>query len=173
MAASGELAFRVQLVIPEQRDLYDYWVERAGGRTMPGRSDLSPAHISRLLPSISLIDVCGGDGRFRVRLAGTKLREFYKREITGLFLDDLDWGDKADYWRAAYARVVERARPAQGVVRGPRHEQDHIVQFWLRLPLSCDGENVTMILCYDAFIPSAKVPAVTGGEDLPALKMEA
>lgn len=164
MTASPELAFRAQLVVPEQRELYDYWRQRCDGRQMPAREDISPMQFPRLLPFVSLIDVLDESGRFRVRLAGTRLREIYDREITGEYLDELDFGEKKDYWMSAYRRVVEDGRPAQGVVRGPRRDKEHLVQFWLRLPLSPDQSSVTMILCYDAFVSSAKARSV--GADL-------
>lgn len=124
---------------------------------MPARGDIRPADFPRLLPSISLIEVCGEEGRFRVRLAGTSLREIYNGEITGCYLDELDWGDKRDYWLAAFQRVVEKGLPAQGVVRAPCSNQDHLVQFWLRLPLTGAVGGVKMILCYDVFVPATKV----------------
>lgn len=164
MVASSQLAFRAQLVVPEQRELYDYWIRCADDRPMPSREDIKPSDFPRLLPYISLIDVGHDDGRFKIRLAGTRLRDIYDREITGRYLDELDWGDKRDYWLSAYGRVAQNGRPAQGIVRGPRQSKDHIVQFWLRLPLSHDGTSVGMILCYDAFIPSAKIQAL--GSDL-------
>src|SRR3954467_13892603 len=34
----ANIAFRAQLVVSEHRQLYDYWLERAGSRTMPDRS---------------------------------------------------------------------------------------------------------------------------------------
>ncbi len=160
-AAISELAFRTQLVVPEQRELYDYWLEKAGVRAMPSRQDINPVDFPRLLPQISLIDVDQAAKRFRVRLAGTRLREIYDREITGCYLDTLDWGAMADYWVSAYDRVVEASKPAQGMVRGPRESKDHLVQFWLRLPLADDGEKVNMILCYDAFVASAEVGEVS------------
>lgn len=110
-----------------------------------------------MLPAISLMEIEAETGRLRVRLAGTRLRDIYEREITGLHLDDFDLGDKHDYWMATYRRVIETGRPAQGVVRGPRVNKDHLVQFWLRLPLgSVDG--VSMILCHDDFVPAVDVP---------------
>lgn len=148
-------AFRAQLVIAEQRQLYDYWLERAGDRPMPDRRDISPAHFPRLLPFISLIEVERPSGRYRIRLAGTRLREIYDRETTGLYLEDLDWGDNRDYWQAAYARIVKDAKPAQGVIRGPCLNQEHLVQFWLRLPLSHGDRSAGMILSYDAFLPAS------------------
>lgn len=144
------------MVVPEQQQLYDYWLNRAAGRDMPSRGDISPVDFPDLLPLISLIDVDHEGERFRIRLAGTRLREIYDREITGAYLDDLDWGDMTEYWLSAYSRVVQACKPAQGMVRGPRKSKDHLVQFWIRLPLSNDGEKVSMILCYDAFVPSAE-----------------
>ena len=121
---------------------------------MPDRKDISPADIPRLLPWISLIEVEKSPRRYRVRLAGTRLREVYDRETTGLYLDEFDLGDKRDYWQTAYERLTEDGKPSQGIVRGPRLHKEHLVQYWLRLPL-CNGEGrVGMILCYDAFLPA-------------------
>ena len=152
ITASLNISFRAQLVVPEQRQLYDYWVEKACGRSMPGRLDIHPAHFPRLLPNISLVEVTAPGGNCRVRLAGTRLRDVYDREITGLDVDDLDWGDKRDYWLAAYRRTIEEGKPTQGVVRGPRVNKEHLVQYWLKLPLCCmTGNSVGMLLCLDMF----------------------
>ena len=154
VAESSNVAFRAQLVIAEQRQLFDYWLSRAAGRAMPDRGDIGPAHFPRLLPFVSLIDI-EADGRCRIRLAGTRLREIYDRETTGLYVDDLDWGDKSDYWMEAYRRVIELGKPAQGVVRGPRRQKEHLVQYWLKLPLASGADRVCKILCYDAFVAAA------------------
>lgn len=144
------ISFRAQLVLPEQRQLYDYWVERAAGRPMPQRSDIHPSHFPRLLPSISLVAVEAGC--CRVRLAGTRLREAYDREITGMNVEDLDWGDRRDYWLTSYRRAIEEGKPAQGVVRGPRVSKEHLVQYWLKLPLRRSAaDDVVMLLCLDLF----------------------
>jgi hypothetical protein len=45
------------------------------------------------------------------------------------------------------------------MIRGPRMGKDHLVQFWLRLPLSSDGISVNMILCYDAFVAAVRAGA--------------
>ena len=148
--------FRAQLVIAEQRQLYDYWAGKASGRTMPSRHDISPAHFPRLLPYVSLLERLGG--RLKVRLAGTRLRDIYEREITGLYLDEIDWGEKQGYWQAVYDHIATALRPAQGVVRGPRVDKDHLVQFWLRLPLSHDDGPARMILCHDTFVSAQAVP---------------
>jgi hypothetical protein len=151
--ASVNIAFRAQLVVPEQRQLYDYWLSRSDGVSLPARADINPAHIPRLLPFISLIDVDDALPQSRVRLAGTRLRDVYDREITGLRIEDLDLGPKRDYWMAAYRHTAIDGKPTQGIVRGPRVNKEHLVQYWIRLPLAaCSGSGIGMVLCLDYFI---------------------
>jgi hypothetical protein len=147
------IAFRAQLVVPEQRQIYDYWLTWSDGKAMPTRSDMNPAHIPRLLPYITLIDVHQEVHRSTVRLAGTRLRDVYDREITGLCLDDLDFGSKRDYWMAAYRHTAIDGKPTQGIVRGPRVNKEHLVQYWIKLPLAvAGGGHIGMILCLDYFL---------------------
>lgn len=149
-------AFRGQLVLSGQRELFDYWICSAGARAMPARSDLDPLKVPKLLPHLGLIDVGGADvGKARYRLAGTRLHEIYGREITGKRLDDVFAGETQAYWRRVHARVVETGFPLAGAVRGPAAGRDHIVLFWMRLPLSEDGKTVDRILCHDAAVAAS------------------
>jgi hypothetical protein len=145
-------AFRAQLLVPEQRQLYDYWLACAKDLDFPCRADIKPFALPRLLPGISLVDVAADISASKVRLAGTKLREIYDREITGCAISELDWGDKQDYWLESYKRVVQLGLPAQGIVKAPRQVKDHMVQYWLRLPLGTSATGVTMVMCYDYFV---------------------
>ena len=149
-------AFRAQLVAQGQRELFDYWVRSAGSRRMPARSDLDPFSVPKLLPYIGLIDVAGGVAHASFRLAGTRLHDVYGAEITGKRLDEVFSGPAAEYWRRIHGRVVERGLPLHGVVRGPAAGRDHIVLFWLRLPLSEDGSRVDRILCHDMAGPTER-----------------
>jgi len=147
-------AFRTQLVTQGQRELFDYWLESAGQRPMPARSDLDPLKVPRLLPHLGLIDLREGVSRALFRLAGTRLHDIYGKEITGKRIDEVFSGECAGYWRRIYTRVAETGVPAHGVVRGPAEGRDHVVLFWLRLPLSEDGGRVDRILCHDVAGPS-------------------
>jgi len=146
---SSACAFRAQLVVQGQRELYDYWRQTAGERVMPSRPDFDPLKVPRLLPHIGLIDVRDGLDQGSFTLAGTCLRDIYGAEITGRRLSDVFCGDCATYWRRVYARIATAASPGTGVVRGPSRGRDHVVLFWLRLPLSDDGRHVDRILCLD------------------------
>jgi hypothetical protein len=149
-------AFRAQLIIQGQRELFDYWLGAAGARAMPARSDLDPLKVPRLLPSIGLIDVRGGLDTACFRLAGTRLHEIYGQEITGKRASEVFAGESGEYWRRVHDHVVETGQPLNGVVRGPAKGRDHIVLFWLRLPLSDDGGQVDRILCYDLAGPAER-----------------
>ncbi len=149
----SDCAFRARLARPGQRELFDYWREIAGTRDVPARADFDPVKVPHLLPDLGIIDLRGGfdDGRFR--LAGTRLRDVYGREVTGLRMSEVFAGDLAAPWHRIHTRIAAEAVSAQGVVPGPASGRDHIVLFWLRLPLSDDGIRVDRILCHDVAEP--------------------
>ncbi len=149
------MAIRAQLMLPEQRQLFDYWYDRLTDFSLPLRADINPVHFPRLLPGISLVDVAEDIGQSRVRLAGTRLRDIYDREITGLSIDQIGWGDRHDYWMTAYQHTIAKRIPTQGILRGPVVHKEHLVQYWMKLPLTrSGGNNVDMILCLDCFVPA-------------------
>jgi hypothetical protein len=148
-------AFRAQLVLKGQRELFDYWLCAAGRRLMPARSDLDPLKIPRLLPDIGLIEVQGAVDEARFRLAGTRLHHVYGQEITGKPAREVFAGEQAAYWHRVHESLVAKGAPLSGAVKGPAKDREHIVLFWLRLPLSEDGARVDRILCYDVAGPAA------------------
>jgi hypothetical protein len=138
-------------------ELFAYWASLRDGARLPGRAQLDPAGIKRLLPTVSLIDVrpnLQGAGRteFRMRLAGTGLYGVYGREITGKRLSEIYNTAAADYWRVELGKVVAEKRPAVGVHSLAWRGASHLSILWLRLPLASDGEHVDMILGFDAVV---------------------
>lgn len=118
---------------------------------MPARADINPADIAGLLPGISILDAAS-PAHIVYRLAGTRLRDIFGQEVTGKSVFDLELGEKRTYWRAVYRKVVEDGMPMQGAVKGPVVDRDHVVLFWIRLPLS-DGGAVNKVLCHDMTLP--------------------
>lgn len=138
-------------------ELFAYWASLRAGARLPGRRDVDPGGIKRLLPTVSLIDVIAEPLDFRMRLAGTGLYGVYGREITGRRLSDIYNTAAADYWRVELGRVVTERRPAVGVHNLAWRGASHLSILWLRLPLASDGEAVDMILGLDAVIGMAQM----------------
>ena len=132
-------------------ELFAYWASRRQGARLPGRRDLAPGDIKRLLPTISLMDVSCDPLDFRVRLAGTALYDVYGREITGRRLSEIYNTAAADYWRSELIQVAA-GKPAVGVHNLAWRGASHLSILWLRLPLAANGTDVDMILGYDAVI---------------------
>ena len=136
-------------------ELFAYWASLRDGARLPGRANLDPAPIKRLLPTVSLIDVVSepqGTAEFRMRLAGTALYGVYGREITGRRLSEIYNTAAADYWRVELCKVVAEKRPAVGLHSLAWRGASHLSILWLRLPLASDGEQVDMILGFDAVV---------------------
>jgi hypothetical protein len=133
-------------------EVFAYWASlRAGGR-LPGRRDIDPARFKRHLPTVSLIDVQRETLDFRMRLAGTGLYGVFGGEITGRALAEVYTQSALDYWRRELIQVVQERRPAVGAHNLAWRGASHLSILWLRLPLSSDGENVDMILGFDAVV---------------------
>jgi hypothetical protein len=138
-------------------ELFAYWASRRAGAKLPGRRDLDPGAVKRLLPTISLIDVQAEPLEFRMRLAGTGLWDVYGREITGRRLVEIYNNAAADYWRRELTAVVRERKPAVGVHNLAWRGASHLSILWLRLPLASNGTDVDMILGYDAVVGLGQV----------------
>jgi hypothetical protein len=147
--------FEQELSLPCQLEVLHYWLGLRNGRLMPSREDFRPARVVKRLPLVSLVDIVSdvaGDGpAFRFRLAGTGLRDMIGRELTGTFFSSLP-----EYWSDMTRRVIETRTPQHGFQSLAWAGKPFVIQAWLRLPLSTDGETVNMVLGYDRFITVQK-----------------
>ena len=112
------------------------------------------------LPSISLIDVTtslDGTVKYRQRLAGTNLFNLYGREITGLSLAQIYPEAEAEAWAEQLDVICRDRSPAYGEHDLSWRGMDGVRVAWVRLPLSSNGQDVDMILGYDAVIGSLRI----------------
>ena len=144
--------------MPEHRQLFDYWTSLLDGQ-LPCRSNFKPAQVPRLLPGLFLVDVARPLAKSRIRLAGTKLREIYDREITGHHILDLDHSDHHGYWLDAYRVAVEELRPSSGIVTCVTRSARVMHQHWLKLPLRNRADSIDIVLCLDVFVETAEIAA--------------
>jgi DNA-binding NarL/FixJ family response regulator len=137
--------FRVDPIL---REALAYWEAKHGARTMPRRRDIDPAELPKhLLPQLQLIDVVDGGRRFHFRLVGTAIVEEFGREYTGKYTDDLIAAQYVDALHACYRLAIETHRPVFVRSRYSTSREMDVTANRLLMPLSEDGEQVSMILC--------------------------
>ncbi len=97
------------LVSSRLRALLRYWNEKRGERAMPARGDIDPVEIPRLLPVTLIADAASGQSC--IRLLGSETTNAYGRELRGLPVDDVEFGDFTPRWRDAFVRVAATMAP--------------------------------------------------------------
>jgi hypothetical protein len=139
--------------IRAHEELFAYWCSLKDDAPAPARRKIDPAHMKRLLPTVSLIETPQTTGQdYRVRLAGTGLYSVYGREITGRSFSEVYNSAAADYWRCELDKVVSDRKPGVGVHSLAWRGASHLSIVWIRLPLATEGDGVGMILGYDAVV---------------------
>ncbi len=133
-------------------ELFAYWAGLRRNGSLPGRRDIDPAPIKRLLPGLCLIDVTQAPRDYRVRLAGTGLYGVFGGEITGKGLAEIYNTAAHGYWRAELDQIVGTGRPGAGYHSLAWRGAGHVTILWMRLPLATNGRDVDMILGYDAAV---------------------
>jgi len=134
---------------PAVRTIVGYWVRIHPAAGLPGRQHFDPIDVPRLLSNIRLLDVIGCPPRFRVRLMGTRLREFFGSDQTGRWLDEVFSNLDGSITQSELLKAVEtkaprwrRGKPALDV------EKDFMDMERVYLPFARDGQRVDMILTY-------------------------
>lgn len=142
--------FRAQLLLEEQRRLYDVWASAAGANAMPTRESFQPRAFGPLLPFISLMEVLVGE-EVRVRVAGSALRDVFGADPR-MSLAQTKSPGAGD----TIVRVISDRRPVCGVAPALTTSGAG-VRFWLRLPLGHD-QNVTAVIGLDIALCGARTP---------------
>jgi hypothetical protein len=134
------------------RQLYEYWLAKKGQRHFPSRRDIDPVDFPYVLGHVMLVDVMRDPVRFRVRIHGTEMVAKAGYDLTGKFLDDHPISEYRRYVMERCEGLVGDAEPLlvwhDRLVDGKQRRYEAL---WL--PLSDDGQHVTMLLAamiYDA-----------------------
>lgn len=136
------------------RRLYEYWLAKRAGRRMPARADVEPLELGDILGDFGLIDVEPRDPpRFRYRLIGTNMVEFFGRDFTGETVEQSKSGNYARKLLELYRECAQLGTPVywEGVFEYQNRTHWRVKR--LLLPLSSDGRTVDMILFSTTFAP--------------------
>lgn len=127
-------SFARQLVLPAQRQLFDYWLGLCEEDSWPRREALRPAEFRALMPNLLQIRQLPLPEGLKVEYAGHALWDIYGGELTKSTLIQGCWGQHFDYWRNVYTMLAKARVPMNGHLRNV-NGSDHLVLFWLRLPM--------------------------------------
>jgi hypothetical protein len=137
----------LKFATPELQQTAELWRAKCGTRTMPSRDDMTIRDLAFTLPNVGFADVVreGDDVRFRIRLMGSALDEFFA-PMTGKFLDQAVPAHFADKWSAQWLPVVEQRAPQRIVSRVEFGERRWYIAEALHAPLGNDGETPDVLM---------------------------
>jgi len=132
---------------PRIRALADYWQRIHPALGLPGRQHFDPVDLPDLLPNIFLVDVAPVAGEFTYRLVGSRVAEFFGKDLTGrsfleAFVRPKSANAYIDLCDCVAARQPRWRRGKTAFV--PSREFTEIERVYL--PLASDGETVDMVL---------------------------
>ncbi len=128
------------------RELYKHWDQLRGERQAPPRSSLHPSDMPKLLPYICLVEVLSEPTRFKFRLVGTVVVDYYGEEMTGRLLQDLDLNDHSRQIRSDYREAIQSCTPVLEAYHFTKNSGQWLNYERILLPLSEDGITVNMLL---------------------------
>ncbi|WP_193369247.1 PAS domain-containing protein [Pelagibius marinus] len=126
--------------------LYSNWRRLRRGRPAPARSDIDPNEIGSVLPHIGLFDVEAAPRRYRVRMMGNQIVNWYGCDLTGRYLDEVDFGIGGTGTFEILDQVVDKIAPAYMSGEYTKHDGRKIRYERLFLPLCDTADNVTALI---------------------------
>ena len=134
---------------PDLVDALDYWERKRGQRFAPSRADIEPLDLIGVLPRVMLADVLLDPPGFRYRLSGTGIANVHGEELTGLAPLDLKPTEYGRLIDGHYRQCVAERRPLLHlIILDMAHRSRAYAR--LLLPLSNDGEQVSMLMAVDS-----------------------
>lgn len=146
---------------PIIHEMLAYWQSKRAAGRLPRPADIDPTEIPRLIASIVICDIETKPFRVRYRLAGTRQVHILGNELTGRYVDEMNW-EEGPFVHRIFARAHETAAPVFGFYYwGFRENTPGASEFGL-FPLSEDGVTVNRVLGIDEFLPESGSPVFGG-----------
>lgn len=143
------------------REMLAYWRSKCVDGRLPRPADIDPTEIPKLIASMVICDLEADPFRVRYRLAGTRQVHILGNELTGRYVDEMNW-QEGPFVHRIFARARDTAAPVFGYYHwGFREGTPGASEFGL-FPLSEDGKTVTRVIGIDEFFPQPGSPAFGG-----------
>lgn len=134
---------------PDLERVHTYWLAKRQGRFAPRRRDLDPVDLVEVLPRIMLVDIARDPLDFRYRLSGTGICDVHGTDPTGTRPRDLRPHAYGALIDNHYRAVVASGEPMLHLIVLDTYDRARAYARLL-LPLSEDGERVTMLMSIDS-----------------------
>jgi hypothetical protein len=134
---------------PDLQRVLTYWETKCAGRMAPRRADIDPADLVNVLPRVMLADVLHDPLEFRYRLSGTGILDVHGRDLTWRSPRDLTPTSYGELVYGHYCDAVRRCEPLLHFITLDTSRRS-ISYARLLMPLSEDGNNVTMLMAVDS-----------------------
>lgn len=92
-------AFRDALFHDDALMFFDYWLARCSKTDLPGKADIDPIELPRLLSAIYIEEWDKESRQSRIRLAGEFHRDVAGFNVQGLSVDEHAAGQTAEIWK--------------------------------------------------------------------------
>lgn len=128
--------------------LISYWQEKCKGALLPSREDIDPTDLADLLPHLVFMDIAydGEDMRLRYRMTGAAGVEIARREVTGLWLDELYTDKQVAYFVNLARGAIESREPISFETNMLSPGREFIEVSALGCPLASNGHDVDAIV---------------------------
>jgi hypothetical protein len=140
---------------PELAAVCTLWHEKAQGRLMPRRADLTARVMKRWMTHMSLIEPVGEDGCYRVRLHGSALAR-YSGDATGKLLEEVIAPERLAGYAAIYDVACAARLPLRVISRYQAPEIAYLTGESFVAPLAHGDDNI-MILSITYPKPRAEI----------------
>jgi hypothetical protein len=141
---------------PKVRAIVDYWLSIHPSQGLPGRQHFDPIDIPNFLPNVRLIEVVGDPPRFKIRLAGSRVSEFFGEEESGRWFDEIYPRFAETPTCESFVSAVQSGEPSWR--RGKcdlKKEKDFARLERVHLPFATDGKTIDMLLTFTLYGPES------------------
>jgi hypothetical protein len=139
------------------RDMLAYWRSKMADGRLPRRADIDPTEIPKLIASMVICDLEDSPFRVRYRLAGTRQVHILGNELTGRYVDEMNWTE-GPFVHRIFAHARDTAAPVFGFYYWNFREGTRGASEFGLFPLSEDGRTVTRVIGIDEFFPDESSP---------------
>lgn len=124
--------------------LYRLWMSKSIFPELPDRACFAPEHFAPWMGNLMIVAPELPARRLHIRLSGVVLTQFYGKDLTGKYLDDILLAEHRPRVLGEYAAVLERRLPSYSVWQGG--EAGRLTVRRLILPCLAGGPGIDQFL---------------------------